>query len=217
MSGVNIADRLEERTSYGEAGPGAGITFRPQPSGGLRELLMPLLLFALGLGAFYGFPEYAQTKVGEEQKIHLQEVQKLNSELQEVTAQLANYDAFAQQARLLDSQKEQLERILQEVGRGDGSRKVVLQMIDLMVRQMPATVWLSKVEVKSLADRMVEIEGYAHDLQAIGDYMGRLEGAVFFPGIELVQSAHETLNDPSIAGGSAEAKKFTLRAQVVLP
>ncbi len=103
------------------------------------------------------------------------------------------------------------------------NRNLMVRMIDYVVNEMPSSLWLTQINVgiegEKSVDGKIDLFGNAISMQLVSEFMKRLEGAVFFPNWQLIETENQ-LAIPSgnkKSKGPAESKSFAISAKVLKP
>ncbi len=243
MAGINLVDQLNkprgrhgtEAEGYESASEGGGLFARLRASAGAgssegfsSEDSAYLLRFLLGIGLIFGgrylvenythrIQAELQAQVNEHQQQIAAEANKLRG-LQGIRAELDDYE------RQMGELRRKLE-LIQSVGR---NRNLVVRAIDYAITEMPESLWLKSVEIAVGTEGRIDLNGYALTHQIISEYARRLEGGVFFPSWNLVETiSEETASRPTLGGTITSgagttpssqmigAKRFSLNAKVL--
>lgn len=227
MAGINFADQLKESTRAGATNAGSPGRF---DSGGPSFDFEShdkgrLLILVLGIASIFGAKYYARTHAENIARDKENEIAQYEVTIGTEKQKLASLKDIAAEAETYNKRLDELQQKIGLVESVSNNRNLLVRMIDFTVSEMPGSLWLSKVNVDSGADSKIELTGYAMSLQLVGEFLKRLEGAVFFPSWNLVETespgAGAAAPDPNRNGKPIgivpESKRFTLNARVVRP
>ena len=222
MAGVNLAKQLRALDVGGA-----------DPSGGSEELSSKLKLFGGGGGEDAGeatIGDYEKKRLvlllagaaivyfspalldsftkSQEDAVKAQ-IAKVDQDIAKVHATMPDIDRLSKENQETDRQIGELKRKLTLIQNTGTQRNVPIRIMDLVSSEMPEGVWLEK---STITGRDVDLTGKANSLDAVGEFMKRLEGAVFFPKWELEEIGAEGAGDTV-----ADTKHFHIKAKVVVP
>jgi Tfp pilus assembly protein PilN len=163
-----------------------------------------------------------QSQIAEYDQQIAAEQQKLAS-FKSIEGEISSYEAKMREAR------DKLT-IIEGVRK---NRNALVRMLDFVVGEMPSSIWLTKVTIDNTPggttdpggskQGTVQVTGFAISLQLVSEFMKRLEGAVFFPRWELVETNNQpgSATTPAPQGSTAgasippDAKSFDINARIV--
>lgn len=228
MAGINFADQLKESTRGGAAssgtpgrfdtGGGGSFDFESHDKG-------RLLILVIGIAAIFGAKYYARTHAENLTRERENEIAQYEVTINTEKQKLASLKDIAAEAETYNKRLEELQQKIGLVESVSNNRNLLVRMVDFTVSEMPGSLWLSKVSVDTGADSKIDLTGYAMSLQLVGEFLKRLEGAVFFPSWNLVETespgpsgvANDANRNGKPIGIVPESKRFTLNARVVKP
>lgn len=213
-----------------------------------RERLL-LVLFLVGIGSIFGTRTYLSTFYfpGREEEIRNQ-IAAEDAKIAEINNKLKAFDAIKNDIASFDQNMAQVREKLNLIESVQKGRNSIVRMIDFVVGEMPDGVWLANIKIDNSAGVQgaagampqpntgpmgsdgpslgsVAVRGSALTLQLVSEFMKRLEGAIFFPKWNLVETRDETSSASPLPGfggaGNAaqqrpiEAKSFEINAKVV--
>ncbi len=235
MAGINLAKQIKNRPTqdYSAApsmnsAPDSASTYSEGGMGEFgREEIIRLIMVLVGVGIIYGakfaVTDYTQRITDEKQAV----INKIAAEVSAEQAKLASLKDLQAEEEAFNKRVEELQKKLDLVESVSRNRNTLVRMVDFAVTEMPRSVWLSQISVDLGEASRIELQGRSTTMQLVSEYLKRLEGAVFFPDWQLVET--ENLN---AAGASAappttgvvdakaipqDAKRFTISAKTVKP
>lgn len=222
MAGINLIRKIRDRRS------GAGNAAPKKPgidlsaigaslSGGASEMSpadgIRILLF-VGAGALaYMSPDFVTNYT---QPIEQEKRQQVAQVDQQIAAERRKMDALKGLAAEADAFEKQLQELKRKLAIIEGlgkNRNLAVRMVDFIVSEMPGNAWLTRVTLDTRQDPKVELTGNATTMQVVSEFMKRLEGAVFFPRWQLIDTSKA--EGGATAKGPPDAKGFSMNARVV--
>ncbi|MBS1982783.1 MAG: PilN domain-containing protein [Bdellovibrionales bacterium] len=227
MAGVNLVKRLKERKTG--VGPGAGSRGKlfgmdmPTFSGGSSIEIssgdrIRILLMVASIGAGFFMRSFVRDFTSRKEAALRVEVNKLDQQIAEEKKKLDALKGLAQEADAYERQMAELQRKLAIIESLGKNRNLAVRMVDFIVSEMPSNIWLAKMNLDTRTEQKVEVLGNATSLQLVSEFMRRLEGAVFFPRWQLVETSSRdasTASDPKANKGPSDVRSFSLNAKVV--
>lgn len=224
MSGINLVKKLKDYKAGGSnqvapKKPGFKLDFSFGNSGGEStpevsskdKVLFFLFLVGAGLGYYatiYG-KEYTDRITIQKQS----EIAAFDAKIASEKSKLQTLKGLAQEADAYEKQMQDLQRKLAVIESLGKNRNLAVRMVDFIVSEMPNNVWLNKMTLDTKIESKVEISGNAMSLQVVSEFMKRLEGAVFFPSWQLI----ETQKQESVAVGMPVKMGSTDKKRDVIP
>jgi hypothetical protein len=224
MAGINLADQIKAskaNTSVSSAPSNAKPFSMPsfktefQAEDRIRVFIMLFGLVSIFAAKYYvkdytdRLTQQKEAEVSQLETSIIAERQKLNS-LKDIAAEADTYNKRIEELRQKVNLVDSLSR----------NRNFLVRMLDFTVSEMPSPLWLRKIQVDISADGKIDLAGYATSLQLVGEYVKRLEGAVFFPSWSVVETESEQSTVLTSSSGKGipippDSKRFSLTAKVV--
>lgn len=227
MAGINLIKRLKEQKSgakmsspsggFGGFGGGSsslGSEASDVSSGDKLKIVLMLLLWA---GAYYG-RVYKDQRISELETAKKNEIAAVDQLVSAEKSKMTALKSLAQEAEAYERQMAELQRKLTVIESLGKNKNLAVRMVDFIVSEMPANVWLQKMNLDTKLESKVDLQGNATSMQVVSEFMKRLEGAVFFPSWQLVETKKEETalsGDPKKKEAIPESRSFQLNAKVV--
>jgi hypothetical protein len=100
------------------------------------------------------------------------------------------------------------------------NRNSLIRMVDFVVSQMPNDVWMRKLEVDiqqgpNNPESKISVLGSAITLQAVSEFLKKLENAVFFPTWDLTQTQSVSGATSGNSTDPPDSKTFEITSRIV--
>jgi len=238
MGKINLIDQLRKRGSGAGVdlgGPKASVfakgnddvEFEESSEGGegggldayeKRKVAMLLFGIMLVLGGRQLVPLYTSGIEGEARQTEGELTTKIAAE----TKKSEDLKLVQEEMKQYDGRVADLRSKLAKVQQLEANRNLLVRMTDYIVKEMPPRLWFNDLDLDTRAK--VKISGYSSNYQIVSDFMKKLEGAVYFPKWQLIQTENQPENlsviPSSVKGDSStvietppDSKKFTLEAE----
>ena len=219
-SSINFVKQIKDRRAAPkpEGGGGLASRFAALSAGGgkfdARDKIL-LVLFLLGVSSIPGAKYYVQEYIIREKTEEIEKKKsELDSQMAELDRKLREVKPIQAQIADFDKQKRDLNEMLNLIESVRHGRNSIVRMVDFVITEMPASVWLKKLDIDvNGSSGKVRLEGAALSLQLVSEYLKRLEGAVFFPKWEL--DGTKSVDGGTAVGDLPDTKSFSINAQVV--
>lgn len=230
MAGINLVRKLKQSREGGGDAPKkslfSGISMPSFGGGGggssgesismgdkVRILLMLAGIAAIPL-ARDQVREYT-AKIEVEKRA---EIQSFDQQIAAESSKLNQLKGLASEADAYEKQMQELSRKLAMIEALGKNRNLAVRMVDFVVSEMPSNLWLTKMNLDVKQDQKIEVAGNATTMQTVSDFLKRLEGAVFFPAWQLVETAKVDGGGAGAGGGAFSSGQSNARSsQVVIP
>jgi len=227
MGGINLVDQLKNSggDTYANApiSDGGGMSmskmsFSTDDFG--KEDLLRLILILVGLGLVWGAKYFVQDYGAKQIEENRVQIAKLDTEITSIQNKLGTLKELKAEEEAFVVKLAELQKKMDLVENTGRHRNLLVRMIDFIVNEMPSSIWLTGINADVGLEAKIDLFGNATSMQLVSEFMKRLEGAVFFPNWNLV----ETVNVPATAAsdgrtrvGPSESKSFTIGAKVIKP
>jgi Tfp pilus assembly protein PilN len=204
-----------------------------------------LFLFIMGIGSIFGTKEYLSTFYFPAQESTVRvEMAQLDSQLAQINSKLAAFESVKSDIDSYEKKMGEVREKLSVIESVQKGRNAIVRMVDLVISDMPEALWLGSLRIETSVEKInpalpqatgpgnpqmgigssdnsignVSVKGFARNLQTVSEYMKKLEGAVFFPKWNLVETREDGggslggLGRPTMA--PAETKSFEIQAKV---
>ncbi len=142
---------------------------------------------------------------------------RLQGEVAKLEVQVKQTEALRNEIKSFEAQMAEVQKKLTLIESTGRNRNLIVRMIDFLVNEMPNNVWLTRTGVDgAVTDSKITVEGYALSLQNVSEFVKKLEGAVFFPVWDVVETTAEKsqANAATPNVQPIDAKKFQISAKV---
>lgn len=229
MAGINLLKQLKNRPKDEFVGSepsvdlGAGDRFQGaelSTSEFQREDFIRLLLICIGVGLIYGGKFLVRDYTGKITQEKQAVVARMDTEIAELNQKLTALKDLQGEQDAFDKRVQELQKKLDLVESVSRNRNLAVRMVDFAVTEMPSPVWLSRIYLDLSNDGRIELSGRSTSMQLVSEYLKRLEGAVFFPAWQLIETQNEAVSaDANSTGGVTprDTKRFGISAKVVKP
>ncbi len=228
MAGVNLLKELErhKKTAGGAgdaASSGGGGRFSFLSSGGSRIDLTSaekgkLAILALALVIHFVGGAQLQSYIKRVTDGKNAEIAQLDSQIAAEKSKLARLSQIQEEIKRFEAQMADIQRKLQVVETVQYNRNAALRMVDLVISEMPETMWLRKVDLNIEGGvgptSKLALDGSATSNQVISSYMKRMETSAFFSNWQLQGTQRQTATANSGTREPPLSNSFTLTATV---
>jgi Tfp pilus assembly protein PilN len=196
------------------------------------------VLFILSIAALYSVsPLLDEYHFKDKMQEVFDQEQALDQELAALTTKLASYNTIKAEIESFEKKVADLKAKIAMVENVQKGRNSLVRMVDKVIEQMPESVWLTKISITRNEPRTgaqgepvqvtpgslgrIEVSGFARSMQLVSRYMENLQGTVFFPNWQLVETSDSVGTEAgaqgarATSGPPAESKKFDIHAEVM--
>jgi Tfp pilus assembly protein PilN len=178
-----------------------------------REKVL-LILFFLGFGSIFATRTYlSAVYFPSQEEIVQQEMMQLDTQLSQINTKLAAYDSIKNDIESFERKMGEVREKLSVIESVQKGRNAIVRMVTLIVEEMPTALWLSQLKIETFLEKInptlpaataaqpggiqnttdksigsVSVRGNALSLQVVSQFIKELEGAVFFPKWNLVET-----------------------------